>query len=70
MHLDDVQNAGVFADIEKNLRMIQCLRSIALELINFLAQVEDFQKRLWLKKVCCLQSLLYHAGSSSRDALL
>ncbi|MAK55008.1 MAG: site-specific DNA-methyltransferase [Pusillimonas sp.] len=50
MHLDDVQNAGVFADIEKNLRMIQCLRSIALELITFLAQLEDFQKTLWLKK--------------------
>lgn len=50
MHLDDVQNAGSFADIEKNLRMIQCLRSIALELITFLAQLEDFQKKLWLKK--------------------
>lgn len=50
MHLDDVQNAGAFADIEKNLRMIQCLRSIALEVINFLAQLEDFQKKLWLKK--------------------
>jgi len=50
MHLDDVQNAGAFADIEKNLRMIQCLRSIALELIIFLAQLEDFQKKLWLKK--------------------
>ena len=50
MHLDDVQNAGAFADIEKNLRMIQCLRSIALELISFLAQLEDFQKKLWLKK--------------------
>ena len=50
MHLDDVQNAGAFADIEKNLRMIQCLRSIALELIVFLAQLEDFQKKLWLKK--------------------
>ena len=50
MHLDDVQNAGVFADIEKNLRIIQCLRSIALELITFLAQLEDFQKKLWLKK--------------------
>lgn len=50
MHLDDVQNAGAFADIEKNLRMIQCLRSIALELITFLAQLEDFQKKLWLKK--------------------
>ncbi|WOB73986.1 site-specific DNA-methyltransferase [Achromobacter xylosoxidans] len=50
MHLDDVQNAGAFADIEKNLRMIQCLRSIALELVTFLAQLEDFQKKLWLKK--------------------
>lgn len=50
MHLDDVQNAGAFADIEKNLRMIQCLRSIALELVTFVAQLEDFQKKLWLKK--------------------
>ncbi len=50
MHLDDVQNAGAFADIEKNLHMIQCLRNIALELITFLAQLEDFQKKLWLKK--------------------
>lgn len=50
MHLDDIQNAGAFADIEKNLRMIQCLRSIALEIITFLAQLENFQKKLWLKK--------------------
>lgn len=50
MHLDDVQNAEKFADIEKSLRMIQCLRAIALEVIAFLAQIEDFQKKLWLKK--------------------
>jgi adenine-specific DNA-methyltransferase len=50
MHLDDVQHAEKFSDIEKNLRMIQCLRSIALDLIAFLAQLEDFQKKLWLKK--------------------
>jgi adenine-specific DNA-methyltransferase len=50
MHLDDVQNAVAFGDIENNLRMIQCLRSIAQELVNFLAQLEDFQKKLWLKK--------------------
>lgn len=50
MHLDDVQNAGAFSDIEKNLRMIQCLRAIALELTDFLAQLENFQKQLWLKK--------------------
>lgn len=50
LHLDDVQNANTFADIEQNLRMIQCLRAIAGELIVFLAQLEDFQKKLWLKK--------------------
>ncbi|MGB7510404.1 MAG: site-specific DNA-methyltransferase [Pelodictyon phaeoclathratiforme] len=50
MHFDDVQNAEKFADIEKNLRMIQTLRSIALDLITFLAQIEEFQKKLWLKK--------------------
>lgn len=50
MHLDDMQNAQAFADIEKSLRMIQCLRSVALELVGFLAQLEDFQKKLWLKK--------------------
>jgi adenine-specific DNA-methyltransferase len=50
MNLDDVQDAGAFADIEKSLRMIQCLRGIALKLIAFLAQLEDFQKKLWLKK--------------------
>jgi adenine-specific DNA-methyltransferase len=50
MHLDDVQYAKTFADIEKNLRLIQNLRAIALDLITFLAQLEDFQKKLWLKK--------------------
>ncbi|MYM88429.1 site-specific DNA-methyltransferase [Rugamonas sp. FT82W] len=50
MHLDDVQSAGTFSDIERSLRMIQCLRAIAQELIFFLSQLEDFQKKLWLKK--------------------
>lgn len=50
MNLDDVQNAQAFADIEKNLRLIQTLREIALDLVTFLAQLEDFQKKLWLKK--------------------
>ena len=50
MSLDDVQDAASFGAIEKNLRMIQCLRAIALDLITFLASIEDFQKKLWLKK--------------------
>lgn len=50
MHLDDVQHAEKFAGIERNLRLIQTLRAIAQDLIAFLAQLEDFQKKLWLKK--------------------
>jgi adenine-specific DNA-methyltransferase len=50
LHLDDVQNAEKFSDIEKSLRMIQCLRSIAKDIIEFLASLENFQKKLWLKK--------------------
>ena len=50
MNLDDVQGAEAFAAIEKSLRMIQCLRAIALDLITFLASIENFQKKLWLKK--------------------
>lgn len=50
MNLDNLQNAHVFANIEKQLRMIQCLRAVAQELIIFLAQIENFQKKLWNKK--------------------
>ena len=50
MNLDEWQSAAAFAHIEANLRLIQTLRSIALELIAFLAQLENFQKKLWLKK--------------------
>lgn len=50
MHLDDVQNAEKFSDVEKNLLMIRTLRAIALDLISFLSQLENFQKKLWLKK--------------------
>jgi len=50
MNLDDVQRADSFAAIKKNLRIIQTLRAIALDLITFLSQLEEFQKKLWLKK--------------------
>lgn len=56
IHLDDVQKAEKIADIEKNLRMIQALRAIALDLIAFLGQLEDFQKKLWLKKKFVISS--------------
>ncbi len=49
MHLDDIENADVPA-VESYLARIKVLRTIAGKLIDFLAQLEDFQKKLWLKK--------------------
>ena len=50
MDLDSIQDAPTFANIEGSLHQIQTLRAIAREIIDFLAQLEDFQKKLWLKK--------------------
>jgi adenine-specific DNA-methyltransferase len=50
MHLDDIQSATSFSNIEKSLRIIQCLREIGIEIVGFLHQLENFQKKLWLKR--------------------
>ena len=50
MDLDNIQDTTTFANIEGSLHHIQTLRTIAREIIDFLAQLEDFQKKLWLKK--------------------
>lgn len=50
MHLDDVVSSDQFIQIERQLSIIKCLRQIGLEIISFLASLEDFQKKLWLKK--------------------
>lgn len=49
MHLDDIENADALA-VESYLTKLKVIRKIATKLIEFLAQLEDFQKRLWLKK--------------------
>lgn len=49
MHLDDIENADAPA-VETYLAKIKVIRKIAGKLIEFLAQLEDFQKKLWLKK--------------------
>jgi len=49
MRLDDIEDAEAPA-VETYLAKIKVLRRIAGKLIDFLAQLEDFQKRLWLKK--------------------
>ena len=49
MHLDDVENESV-PRVEQYLSKIKVFRRIASKIIDFLAQLEDFQKKLWLKK--------------------
>lgn len=52
MRLDDLGTASAphVANFEKYLTKLHTLRAIAHKLIEFLAQIEDFQKKLWLKK--------------------
>lgn len=50
MHLGDVVSTDQFIQIERQLSIIKCLRLIGLEIISFLASLEDFQRKLWLKK--------------------
>ena len=49
MHLDDVENETA-PRVEQYLSKIKVVRRIAGKIIDFLAQLEDFQKALWLKK--------------------
>lgn len=49
MYLDDVESETA-PRVEQYLSKIKVLRRIAHKIIDFLAQIEDFQKKLWLKK--------------------
>ncbi len=49
MHLDDVEGENA-PRVEQYLSKIKVIRRIAGKVIDFLAQLEDFQKKLWLKK--------------------
>ncbi len=49
LFLDDIDDAS-FSVTEQSLRKIKVIRSIAKKIIRMLAQLEDFQKKLWLKK--------------------
>lgn len=49
MRLDDIEAADA-PRVESYLKKLQSLRKITRRIIDFLAQIEDFQKKLWLKK--------------------
>ena len=49
MHLDDVESETA-PRVEQYLSKIRIIRIIAGKVIDFLAQLENFQRKLWLKK--------------------
>jgi adenine-specific DNA-methyltransferase len=49
MHLDDIEDATA-SRAEQYLAKIKAIRVVAGKIIAFLAELEDFQKKLWLKK--------------------
>ncbi|WP_047816689.1 DNA methyltransferase [Rhodopirellula islandica] len=55
MHLDDIENETV-PRVEQYLSKIKVIRRVAGKIISFLAQLEDFQKKLWLKKKFVVQT--------------
>ncbi|WP_417510830.1 DNA methyltransferase [Methylophaga sp.] len=49
MRLDDLSGDDI-SGVAHSLKKITALRTIARQIIDFLAQLENFQKKLWLKK--------------------
>jgi len=49
MRLDDIEQADD-TNYARLLKQIKTLRGVAKDIIQFLAQLESFQKKLWLKK--------------------
>ena len=55
MHLDDIEHENA-PKVETYLAKIKAMRQVAHKIIRFLAQMEDFQKNLWLKKKFVLEA--------------
>lgn len=69
MHLDDVESETA-PKVEQYLSKIKVVRRIAGKIIDFLAQLENFQKKLWLKKKFVVGSDWLVAISQVPDELL
>lgn len=55
MHLDDIEDETA-PKVEQYLARIKAMRQIAHKIIAFLVQLENFQKKLWLKKKFVLET--------------
>ena len=81
LQLDDLQvleQSGYFDKLRHYLIGIRVFRNIALRIIEFLAQIENFQKKLWEKKkfviethyVITLDKIKKYAGEEFLESIL
>lgn len=68
MHLDDVESESA-PRVEQYLSTIRVIRRIASKIIEFLAQLENFQKKLWCKKKFVVETHYCIAVSSIPEKL-
>ena len=55
LNLDDLEQ-GDAARLDRALARVRAVRHVGCKIIDFLAQLEDFQKKLWLKKKFVLET--------------
>ena len=55
LNLDDLEQGDV-ARLDRALARVRAIRHVGGKIIDFLAQLEDFQKQLWLKKKFVLEA--------------
>ncbi len=55
LNLDDLE-LGDAAQLDRALARVRAVRHVAHKIIDFLAQIENFQKQLWLKKKFVLET--------------
>jgi adenine-specific DNA-methyltransferase len=55
MHIDDIEEESA-PKVEQYLCKVKVLRRVAHKIITFLASLEDFQKKIWLKKKFVLET--------------
>ena len=67
MHLDDIEHETA-PRVEEWLSKIKVIRAIAHKIIDFLAQLEGFQKKLWLKKKFVVETSYCVAAQSIPEA--
>jgi len=69
VHLDDLEHQQGL-DLERTIARVRIIRTIAHKLIDFLAQLEDFQKKLWLKRKFVVEAThLVRLGCVPRELL-